>query len=237
MTIPPVLRWPLLLAVPAFLLLCGLGVWQLQRLAWKTDLLSRVDAGEATAPEPFPARVDDPRALEYRKLVARGKFDHAREVFYGAIVRGRDGGTFVVTPLLREGGLPILVLRGWVREGRQDFPRPEGELEVTGFAFAGSAGNWFTPDPAAAGAGGRGRRFYAFDIPRIAAAIGLADVAPVGLVALGPRDSVPMPEQALPRPANPHLGYAITWFGLAGALLAFFAVWARSLVRQQERPQ
>jgi len=230
MTIPPVLRRPLLLVVSAFLLLCGLGVWQVQRLAWKTDLLARIDAGEATAPESFPARVHDPGALEYRKLVARGTFDHAREVFYGAIVRGRDGGSFVVTPLLREGGQPILVLRGWVREGRRDFPRPEGELEVTGFAFAGSAGNWFTPDPDAGG-----RRFYAFDIPRIAAAMGLADVAPVGLVALGPRNAVPMPEQALPRPANPHLGYAITWFGLAGSLLAFFAVWARSLVRQQER--
>ncbi|MCC7283540.1 MAG: SURF1 family protein [Acetobacteraceae bacterium] len=229
MTIPPVLRWPLLLVVPTFLLLCALGGWQLQRLAWKTDLIARIDAGAAGPAEPFPARVVDARALEYRKLVARGTFDHARTVFYGAIVRGREGGSFVVTPLLREGAQPILVLRGWVREGRQDFPRPEGEVAVTGFAFAGSSGNWFTPDPDP-----RTRRFYAFDIPRIAAAIDLADVASVGLVALGPRDAVPLPEQALPRPTNPHLGYAITWFGLAGALLAFFVVWARSLLREQE---
>lgn len=229
MSVPPVLRRPLLLVVPSFLLLCALGLWQVQRLDWKTGLLARIAAAEATPPEPFPDRVADPRALEYRRLVARGTFDHAREAFYGAIVRGREGGTFVVTPLRRAEAPPILVLRGWVREGSRDFPRPEGEVEVTGFAFAGSTGNWFTPDPDLAA-----RRFYAFDIPRIAAAVGLADPAPVGLVALGPRDAVPMPEQTLPRPANPHLGYAITWFGLAGALLAFFIVWARSLVRRAE---
>lgn len=219
----------MLLVVPAFLLLCGLGVWQVQRLAWKTDLLARIAAAEASQPAPFPDAIGDARALEYRRLVARGRFDHAREAFYGAIVRGRDGGTFVVTPLIREAGPPILVLRGWVREGARDFPRPEGEASVTGFAFAGSGGNWFTPDPDLAA-----RRFYAFDIPRIAVAVGLAEVAPMGLVVLGPRDAVPMPEQALPRPANPHLGYAITWFGLAAALLVFLAVWAKSLLRREE---
>jgi surfeit locus 1 family protein len=223
------LRKPLLLVVPAFLLLCALGVWQVQRLSWKTDLLARITAAESAEPQPFPDSIGDARALEYRRLVARGKFDHAREAFYGAIVRGRDGGTFVVTPLIRDSGPPILVLRGWVREGTRDFPRPDGEVAVTGFAFAGSSGNWFTPDPDLSA-----RRFYAFDIPRISRTVGLAEVAPLGLVALGPRDAVPMPEQALPRPANPHLGYAITWFGLALALLAFFAVWARSLLRRED---
>lgn len=227
---PRALRRPLLAVVPAFLLLCGLGAWQVQRLEWKTDLLARIDAGEAGAPEPFPAHVDDVRLLEYRKLVATGRYDHAREVFYGAIVRGTQGGSFVVTPLLRADGPPILVLRGWVREGRRDFPRPDGEVSVTGFAFAGSTGTWLTPDPDLAK-----RRFFAFDIPKIAAAMGLPAVEPVGLVELGPRTAEPMPEQALPRPANAHLGYAITWFGLAGALLAVFGVWARRLLAEEPK--
>ena len=37
-----------MLAVPCFALLCGLGVWQLQRLAWKNDLLAAQAAREAT---------------------------------------------------------------------------------------------------------------------------------------------------------------------------------------------
>jgi surfeit locus 1 family protein len=231
MTIPKPLRRPLLAAIPAFLLLCGFGAWQLQRLAWKEDILARLAAAEAAPPTPFPARVDDPRALEYRTLVATGRYDHEREAFYGAIVRGRDGGSFVVTPLLRDGAETVLVLRGWVREGRTDFPRPEGLVSVTGFAFPSSSGNWFTPAPDLAK-----RRFFAFDIAAIAAAAGVARPAPVALAVLGPRTADPMPEQALPKPANPHLGYAITWFGLAGALLAVFAVWARGAMRTRESP-
>ena len=43
----------------------------------------------------------------------------------------------------------------------------------------------------------------------------------------------PVPAGGLPRPGplavqlrNDHLGYALTWFGLAAALAAVFAVWA-----------
>ena len=45
---------------------------------------------------------------------------------------------------------------------------------------------------------------------------------PFGLVALDPTAAaatLPSPARAMPRPDNPHLGYAITWFGLAAALL------------------
>ena len=43
----------------------------------------------------------------------------------------------------------------------------------------------------------------------------------------------PVPAGGLPKPGplaiqlrNDHLGYALTWFGLAAALAAVFAVWA-----------
>ena len=41
------------------------------------------------------------------------------------------------------------------------------------------------------------------------------------------RDHWPDPARHLPRPPNNHLSYAITWYGLAVALLAIFIVWAR----------
>jgi surfeit locus 1 family protein len=224
---PPKIRRALYAVVPALLVLLALGTWQVQRLHWKTDMLARIAASQAAAPIAFPATVDDPRALEYRRLVATGRFDHARESYYGAVVRGRDGGPFVLTPLLREGAAPLLVLRGFIKEGSSGHARPEGEVSVTGFAHPGAAPGWFTPAPDL----GK-RRFFALDIPVIARAMGLDGAAPVVLVALGPRDQSPMPEQSLPTPANPHLGYAITWYGLALALLAVFAVWARRIATE-----
>lgn len=227
MVIPPVLRRPLLLAVPVLALLVGLGVWQLQRLEWKTALLARIAEGNQAAPLPLPRDLADPGAIAYRRFEAAGRFDHAREAFYGAVVRGREGGPFLVTPLLRDGAPPLLVLRGWVREHATDWPRPEGEVRVTGFIHPATGGGWFTPDPDLAK-----RRFYALDVAAIGRAVGLDQVAPVALVALGPVTAVPRPEQTLPSPPNPHLGYAITWFGMAAAWLAFFAVWARALLRR-----
>ena len=37
----------------------------------------------------------------------------------------------------------------------------------------------------------------------------------------------PIAADALPRPANNHFTYALTWFGLGGALLVVFGLWLR----------
>jgi arylformamidase len=52
--------------VPALVLLVGLGVWQLQRLAWKQGLIASIAAGEAAAPVPLPATITDAKALAFR---------------------------------------------------------------------------------------------------------------------------------------------------------------------------
>jgi surfeit locus 1 family protein len=45
-------------------------------------------------------------------------------------------------------------------------------------------------------------------------------------VVMGPPGSLPEPTQSLPRPRNSHLGYAITWYGLALSLIGVFAAFA-----------
>ena len=89
--------------------------------------------------------------------------------------------------------------------------------------------HWFSAadDPAA-------RQFFTLDPQAIGAAIGQPDVRPFVLVALGAGSGAgaivqhwPDPARHLPRPPNNHLSYAITWYGLAVALLAIFIIWAR----------
>ena len=86
-----------------------------------------------------------------------------------------------------------------------------------------------TDDPA-------GRRFYTFDPAAIGAALGLP-----GGRALWPggagrarraRRALPAPARSMPRPTNKHLGYAITWYGLAPALVGVFAVFARRRLKE-----
>jgi surfeit locus 1 family protein len=211
---------PALVMLPVLAVLLGLGTWQVQRLAWKTDLLARIAASEAG-----PARVLAPGEApeDYAKIAVIGRFDHGREALLGLEVRGQVLGARLLTPLLREGADPVLVDRGWVPLDRSEAPvaRPEGEVTVEGYARPSEAASMFsaTDDPAA-------RRFYTLDVAAIGSALGLPRVAPFALVALGPQEALPQPARTLPRPPNSHLGYAITWYGLALSLVGVFAAWS-----------
>lgn len=218
---------PWLAALPVFAVLLGLGTWQVQRLRWKTGVLDRIAAAEAAPPVPL-----GPAPETYAKVVAAGRFRHESEGLLGLEVRGAVLGGHLITPLLRDDGPPVLVNRGWVPVERAGtVERPRGPVTVTGYVRA--------PDPPNARAARddvAGRRFYAFDPPAIGRALGLDAVAPFGLVALAPpaapaasSSTAPLPDPArrLPRPTNSHLGYAVTWYGLAAALVGVLIAWTR----------
>jgi len=204
----------------------GLGVWQVQRLAWKTALLADIDRGEAAPAIPLPA---DPRP--FTKVRVEGVLRQDLAALYGIEVRTTQAGpvlgAFLVNPLERPGSDPIIVDRGWVPT---DAPRDTSPVPaaIEGYIRPPEQPVRFgaADDPAA-------RRFYALDPVAIGASLGLRQVAPYTLVALGsvPPGTYPEPAQALPRPANNHFIYALTWFGLAGALLAVFGVYARKLLK------
>ncbi len=203
--------------LPMLGILLGLGTWQWQRMVWKTDLLARFAAAEAAPPVPLGADAEP-----WIRVAATGRFDHAREASFGVEVRGTVLGTHLIVPLLRDGAPPLLVDRGWVPlERSTPVDRPEGTQRVIGYLRPGDRAGWFAARDDTAG-----RRFYTLDPQAIGAALGLAEVAPDILVALGAGNALPIPARTLPRPANNHLGYVITWYGLALSLLGVYLVWA-----------
>ena len=220
------LLWPGLTTAAMLALAVGLGVWQVQRLSWKTALLAEIDRGEAAGAISLPANPQP-----FTKVRVEGLLRQDLAAFYGIEVRttqtGLVLGAFLLNPLERPGADPIIVDRGWVPN---DVPRDATPVPATveGYIRPPEQPVRFgaTDDPAA-------RRFYALDPVAIGAALGLSQVAPYTLVALGdaPRGVYPEPAQVLPRPANNHFIYALTWFGLAAALLAVFGVYARKLLK------
>jgi surfeit locus 1 family protein len=203
--------------------LLALGTWQVQRLHWKQDLLAQLARAEQAPPVPL----QDAQPPPWTRVQASGSFDYAHEALLGAEVRDARLGANLVTPLLRPGRPPLLVLRGWVPLDRgQPITRPEGEVTLTGYVRPGDTANWFSPkdDPVT-------RHFYVFDPAVIARALDIPAPAPFGLVALGEPGNrrLPLAATALPRPTNPHLGYAGTWYGLALTLIGVLAAftWRR----------
>jgi surfeit locus 1 family protein len=223
---------PGLAALSTLALLLGLGTWQLSRLHWKTELLARIDAAEAAPAAALGAAPPEP----FTRLMATGRFDHGREALLGLEVRNGVLGAHLLTPLLRDGAAPLLVDRGWVPlERAGPIRRPDGLVAVTGFVRpADERGSFAARDDPA------GRRFYTFDPAAIARALDLPGVPPFGLVALAGPDSLPealpLAARAIPRPNNPHLGYAVTWYGLAIALLGVFIAFAHRRLKEAPPP-
>ena len=216
----------------ALVLLIGLGVWQLRRLAWKESLLASIAQGEAAPPVPLPSSASNPAQFspaQFSKVEVTGTL---RDVgLYGIAVRatpsGEREGAFRLGVVERPGASAILVNEGWVPDGLAPDPAPR-PASVVGYVLPGQAPGLFTPpsDPAS-------HRFYAPDPKGIGTALGLPRVAPFIVVALGdaPPGTYPQRAQHLPQPPNNHLSYALTWFGLAATLLGVFVTYARQKVR------
>ena len=219
---------PAVTTVLMLALTCSLGIWQLQRLAWKTALLADIGRAETSLAIPLPA--DPPM---FAKVRAQGVWLAEQYALYGADVMetatGPKMGARLIMALQRDGGAPLLVDRGWVPiDLAGGIAAPAGGVTVEGYVRLPDHARRFsaTDDPAR-------HRFYTLDPAAIGPSLGLKQVAPFVLVALGPRPAgvYPMPAQVLPRPPNDHLSYAMTWFGLALTLAVIFLIYCRKVFR------
>lgn len=225
MTFRPTL-WATVAAAVALAVLLGLGSWQLDRREWKQQL---VEARTQRAAAPAIAYADiaadaEPDALEYRPIRLTGRFDGSRAL--KLLSRTRDGraGFHVIAPLTADGGVTVLVDRGWVPvDGAADIsPAPTGTVSVAGYVRRFETPGRFTPDndPAT-------DTWFYFDRGQMAVATGFETVAPFyvqqapGAVPPGAYPAGGVPEIAL---RNPHLQYALTWYALAIVLLVIYVV-------------
>jgi len=205
------------LALVAMFAFVALGVWQVERRAWKLDLIARVDAGIHAAPVPVAEAHGEP----YRRVRATGQFVPGRETLVQALTE-RGAGYWVITPLRTARGM-VLINRGFVPGSDTPRATPAGTVTVTGLLRATEPGGGFlrANDPAAG-------RWYSRDVAAIASARGLGPVSPWFVdAAASPNPRVyPIGGLTVVRFNNNHLVYALTWFGLAGlsAYAAFLLV-------------
>jgi surfeit locus 1 family protein len=206
--------------------LAALGVWQIERRAWKHELVAAVDARIHAEPiaAPGPGAWDAVNAKDdaYRRITASGTFRHDREALVQAVTE-RGAGYWVVTPL-ETPDFTLLVNRGFVPKGRHDAKaraagNVAGPVTVTGLLRVTEPGGGFlrSNDPAAG-------RWFSRDVAAIARARGLGRTAPyfVDADAAPNPGSYPVGGLTVVRFRDHHMIYALTWFALS-ALSLFFA--------------
>src|SRR5262249_22852420 len=226
-----------------FALLIGLGVWQLERKAWKDALIDaiarRLNAPPAPLPPPQRWASLDAAHDEFTHVVFRAAFDDDEAlVFAGASAFRPDvsgTGYWVFAPARIESGARVVVNRGFVPEAKRDAKtraegRVGGPVDIVGVLRWPEHAGLFTPsgEPAR-------NLWFARDQHAIAAAKSWGDVAPfyVELESPAPNGGSPMPGKLTVTLPNNHLQYAITWFALAVVLAAVFAAFLRARAREK----
>ncbi|WP_313002370.1 SURF1 family protein [Brevundimonas sp.] len=197
----------------------ALGVWQVQRLLWKQDLIRQVDTRIHAAPvaAPPPDQLVTRQADQYRRVVVSGRFDHAREARVKAVT-DLGPGYWVLTPLMTDRDFTVLINRGFVPSERQQpadraAGQVEGVVRIVGLLRLTEPDGGFlrANDPA-------GDRWFSRDVAGIVQAKGVqGPVASYFIDADATSNPGGWPRGGLTvvRFANSHLIYALTWFGLA----------------------
>ncbi len=236
-------RWLLAVILVLSSLLCAgflaLGIWQMQRLAWKRDLIARVEARVTAPAMPLAELLQMPPARrEYRNVTVTGRFDNSAETFVKAVTE-LGGGYWLLTPLRSDDGLTVFVNRGFVPpEKRDPATRPDGQLSgtvtVTGLARLSEPGGAFLRDNDSGA-----DRWFSRDIDAMAQARGIsppladifidADASPIP-------GGYPVGGLTVIRFRNTHLSYALTWFALAAMMAGGMAILLRH-ERLQQRDQ
>ena len=231
---------PALASAVGAALLIGLGLWQLQRLAWKEALISAAEQRAHAAPVDLPPPEQwaslDPGAYEYRHVRVSGVYDGAHQALVFRAMERAHGrfagqGYLAMTPLRLASGAIVLINRGFVPQDRQDaaaVPPDGARVEITGLMRASEPRNFFTPadNPA------RGQ-WFTRDVAAITTAFGLKDAAPFFIDAdAGAPDQLPEGGETILAFPNHHFEYALTWFGMALALAGVFAAFAATQLRK-----
>ena len=194
--------------------LCGtgillrLGMWQVERLAWKQDMLAQIEAEIGAAPQSLASALA-PNFQRYAPVEITGTFGdgHIRMLAsrksIGPVHR-------IIRPFETETAGRILVDTGWQRDGAQVADAPADALTLIGNLDAPNEADRFTPAPDL-----DADLWFARDVPAMAEAL---DTAPVFVVLRDAPETdlgvTPWPVDTAGIP-NDHLQYAITWFSLA----------------------
>ena len=223
-------------------LFTGLGVWQLQRRVEKHALIAALDERLGAEPVPLPSASQwaqlTPATNEFRRVRFDATYLPAPDAMVyssGSAVREdvSGPGTWAFLPARVAGGETVVVNTGFVPntmqersvEDRAVSPLVTGRAEpLTGYLRFAEKPGWLTPAENRAS-----RLWFARDHLAMAQALGWGEVAPFYIDL-----ETPLPQSGVPR-AGPlsvhlkddHMQYAITWFGLAIAVVIAFIVWAR----------
>ncbi len=203
---------PLIFGLAGAGVLIWLGLWQMDRLAWKQGVLANIETRITAGPVALPD-LPEPARDKYLPVQMSGQFDEgAVRVLVSQKQVG--AGYRIISPFEGE-GRRILVDRGFIKVDAALPAAPAGAVQITGNLHWPDDRLDSTPENDVAG-----NIWFARDIGPMAEALNTEPVLLVLRDMSQPDGAVtPLPVDTGGIP-NDHLSYAITWFSLAAIWLA-----------------
>lgn len=209
----------LLIGLGGAAILISLGVWQVQRLAWKEGVIADIETRIAAAPVALPD-TPDPDTDAYLPVEITGRY--VGDTLRVLVSQKQIGAGYRLITALETDAGRILIDRGFVATDDKGIATPQDTLTVTGNLQWPQETDSFTPKP------DRDINvWFARDVPLMATEL---DTRSIMIVAstVSKDDPViaPLPVDTSRIP-NDHLQYAITWFSLAAIWLAMSFLFLR----------
>lgn len=218
---------PMLLAFTLGLaMLVSLGVWQLQRLAWKQQLIADYDRAIASEPVSLDQALNlflDGKRIDGMKVKAVGKYG-PREPLRLLSSTSNGPAWELVHGFGQTNGSPVLVNRGKIAHGQALPAAPADEVEIIGHLIWHDKGRGYfdvdnNPDA---------NTWFWWDVVAMTNQFSATHVDPnyivLNLIAGAPGTEGLQIDPPKTELRNNHLGYAITWFGLAAVLLVMTTI-------------
>ncbi len=224
-----------LVTIFAFFTLMALGTWQIDRLGQKNDLLKKIQRVSEDITDLKDVNIDDSNLDDwlYRKIKIHGDFISHENIFVFTHLsdpRGKFGGAgyWVLNPFKSDEGNIIIINRGFIPQNIFDqFSSSTNKYKeniVTGYVRKFEKENIFTPDKNM-----EDKILYLFEKNDIRKMFRIKKIEPYFIDQVDEYNVLPQSNETQLNFPNNHLSYAITWYGLATALLFiyFYSIFRR----------
>ena len=228
--------WPTVVSIFVLIMLISFGTWQIKRMFWKEALIDRYISQSQSNPIRQSNQLNQSTLKEFKSVELEGSFLHENEIYITGKTFEGNAGFHVITPFKLNSDSFVLINRGWVSEGYRDplkraFSLVSGKTTIKGIIrypqvkgyFVpendGKNGFWFSVIPIQI------FNFLNFDQSKIIKKYYIDALRKEGKLTL------PIGVTGNPNLRNQHLSYAVTWYGLALALMFVYCSYHSSVGR------
>lgn len=194
------------------LVFIGLGSWQLVRLNWKLDLISKIEQSL----KKDPININQVDRKNFVRIIASGKIDYDKQIYlYNLNDEGKPGFE-VINPIIVENE-NYLINRGWIPFEMKDNDELYSfeQSNFTGTLRLQPRANIFKPENDI-------NNNYWFTLNREDIFKYTGKEFSEYLIYLGGNYEVPKPKKITANISNNHKKYALTWFSLAISIFLIY---------------